>query len=120
MAAWFRRVFAPLTLAVFLCTLALPLVPGVHVQWDDDEDGGPVGLERYAAVFQNSPATPPAGHCALCHWLHALASVTVGEPVSATPGFFLRELLRPAFAQSPAQPARSQGSSRAPPSVLTA
>jgi hypothetical protein len=122
MAAWLRRTFAPLTLAIFLCSLALPLVPGAHGTWDDDEDGGPgIAADHHpVTVIQNVPAPVAPEHCALCHWQHALAGAAVGEIVSATPRFFFREFLRSSSAPRPAQPEPAGGSSRAPPSPVLA
>jgi hypothetical protein len=120
MSSALRRLFAPLTLAVFLCTLALPLFPGAHVTWDDDEDGAPgMAPERYAmAVIQPPAASPIETHCALCHWLHALAGATVGQSISTTPGFVNIVLVQPVPTRSPVQPTRTHGASRAPPAPL--
>jgi hypothetical protein len=122
MAGRFRRIFAPVTLVVFLASLILPLVPGAHGVWDDDMDGG-VGLspDAYAvAVVQPLPPPTPAEHCALCHWLSALAGAAPAQTVSPVPGLEGRQQLYSFSAERPVQPELLGGSSRAPPPLFTA
>jgi hypothetical protein len=118
MRASLRLVCARLTLAVFLAGLGLPLVSTSHLRWDDDVDCGSGVLAPHQAVRRVSgeaaPA-PAAQHCALCHWLRAVASAAPVPVIEPLPGFIAARQAPNAKAVQPALGASTLPGGRAPP-----
>jgi hypothetical protein len=118
MRASLRRLFGLLTLAAFLGSLALPLLPATHFDWNDDTACGAVGLagsrgDRVSTI----PASSAPRHCELCHWLRAMGSAApsdmaaTGVPVEA-------DRLRPiTAADAPDLLLSGSRQSRGPPAV---
>jgi hypothetical protein len=119
MTSGLRRACAHLTLTVFIVGLALPLASRSHLRWDDDLDCGSgilaVGHERAQIdVPQAAPSTAQE-HCALCHWLRAVATAAPVPVAAAIPGFVAgTPELAAADASAPGTPVAIR-SSRAPP-----
>lgn len=72
-----------MALASFAASLALPFGAARHLTFDDDAACGfetlAVGHSR--TQFETPQPSPQVGHCALCHWLRAVAGARPGPAV---------------------------------------
>jgi len=119
MRASLRRLYGLITLTVFLGSLALPLLPATHFDWNDDTACGAVGLagSRGDRLSTAASASTTPRHCELCHWLRAMGSAApsgmaaTGVPVEA-------DRLRPIMAaDAPDLLLSGSRQSRGPPAV---
>ena|SRR6186997_2713969 len=85
MRASLRRLYGLITLTVFLGSLALPLLPATHFDWNDDTACGAVGLagSRGDRLSTAASASTTPRHCELCHWLRAMGSAAPSDMVAA-------------------------------------
>jgi hypothetical protein len=109
-----RRLTGYLLLGVFFSTFAASLSAG-HLEGQDDalcivseRPGGP-------ATIKSKYASTAPGHCAVCHWVRAVAGAESFGPMPAVPSITAQRLDTAFVASRPRESAFSQSSPRAPP-----
>jgi hypothetical protein len=115
MAPRLRRLTGYLLLGVFFSTFAASLSAG-HLEGKDDplcvvperSGSGP------AAIKPKAETTAPA-HCAVCHWVRAVAGAASFAPMPALLAATSERLNATISASRPRETVRSQSSPRAPP-----
>jgi hypothetical protein len=78
-----RRFVGRLTLLAFVSSLLVPVVTASHLAGEDDPACSPESVAAGHRTAQLEDRTPPstARHCAVCHWLRAMATATTRTPV---------------------------------------
>jgi len=114
MSSRLRRLTGYLLLGVFVSTFAASLSAG-HLEGQDDalciasEPGsGP------ATIKSKTESTAP-GHCAVCHWVRAVAGAASFGPMPTLPLVTVQGLDTTIVASRPVESVFSQSSPRAPP-----
>ena len=102
MRAPLRRLFGFLTLAVFLGSLGLPLLPATHFDWNDDTACGATGFAAGRKDAFSAAKTPPVPqHCAICHWLRAMGAAAPGHVVATGPAIAQPRILSASAINAP-------------------
>ena len=109
-----RRLTGYLLLGVFFSTFAASLSAG-HLEGQDDalcivseRGSGP-------ATIKSKVETTAPGHCAVCHWVRAVAGAASFGPMPALPLITAEPLDTTITTSRPRESVSSQSSPRAPP-----
>ena len=111
-----RRITGYLLLGVFFSTFAASLSAG-HLEGQDDalcivpERGSGSG----PATIKSKVETTAPGHCAVCHWVRAVAGAASFGPMPALPLITAEPLDTTITTSRPRESVPSQSSPRAPP-----
>jgi len=112
-----RRWIGGLLLTVFFGASAVPLAGALHPSWTDDLACGAAELgPRHPTEQIEAKETPvPAAHCAICHWMRAVAGVRPTGSVSLWAGIGPHAWRSTALGQWVGQSSSRECSPRAPP-----
>ena len=98
MFAAMRRLFGRLAVVFCVCSVLLPAAAESGARWNDDpecaSDGSSPNLpSRLAAGTTRAANAPGSTHCAICHWLRAIAGAVPTELASTLLGLAPREIV---------------------------
>jgi hypothetical protein len=123
MFAAVRRLYGRFAVALCAFSILLPATIEGHALWSSDDPG--CARTRVAAVqtpahVTAAPATDTSRHCALCHWLRAIAGAMPSEAARTPSRLEIRELTIARFAWWHDEMLPLERPARAPPaSVLS-
>jgi hypothetical protein len=118
MPARLRRLGGWLTLAAFFGVLAVPVVAGVHLAWNDDSFCEEADLApRHATQLTTEHAPIDASHCAVCHWMRAVASATPRPATRTIFALIPRQVETSLLVSTAGRTPALEQPSRAPPDV---
>jgi hypothetical protein len=95
MFAAVRRLYGRFAVALCALSVLLPATVEGHALWSSDDPGcarTTVAAVQAPAHVSAAPASDSSSHCALCHWLRAIAGTMPSETVSMPSRLEIREI----------------------------
>ena len=121
MFAALRRLYGRFAVALCALSVLLPATVEGHAFWSSDD---PACAQTIAAPVQTAthvtaaPASDSSGHCALCHWLRAIAGTMPSEAAPLPSRLEVRELTIARLAWWHDEMLPLERAARAPPSSV--
>jgi hypothetical protein len=121
MFAAVRRLFGRFAVALCAISILLPATVEGHALWNSDDPGcAPtrVASGQTPTHVTSAPAFDASGHCALCHWLRAIAGAMPTETAITPSPLEIREISITRFAWWHDELLPLEPPARAPPSSV--
>ena len=96
MFAALRRLYGRFAVALCAVSILLPATVEGHALWGGDDPGCvqttvAAAADQTPAHITGAPASDSSSHCALCHWLRAIAGAMPSETASTPSRLEIRE-----------------------------